>query len=126
MDFTPIVNQYTIEFEELQDKLFIETRLWGLTGNHDAIVISSEPISNGVQFSKEKEYVFFNNELFYKKIGIDTLLLRVYHKVEEPEKMSTKVKIVQKEFDLPQEIDDFKINYEKYGFTMVSTILNNK
>ena len=121
MDISPTVNQYTIEFEEIQDKLFIEARIWGLAGNHEAILISSNTFNNEVQYHEDKEYIFFNSELFYKKIGIDTLLLRIYHAVKVPEKMFTKVKIVQIEFESPHEIDDYKENYKKYGFTLVST-----
>jgi len=123
IDFTPKSDKYTIVFEEIQEKLFIETRIWGLAGNHEAILISSTPISSGVQYLKDREYVFLNSELFYKKTGIDTLLLRVYHKVEVPEKMFTKIKIIQKEFESANEINDYMVNYEKYGFFKILRLL---
>ena len=60
-----------VDFPEINQKIAIEARTWGLAGNHEVISISlfEEP---GIPDSSLIQ-TFYTSELYYRKKGTDTL-----------------------------------------------------
>ena len=121
IDVPMTTNEYVIEFKELQEKVYIRAKAWGIGGNHEEIILSASPIKNEHrEYFKDKQYIFFSPELYYKKTGIDTLMLYVDYKSEIPENLSTQIKIVQVELKDAKEIQGYKVDYKRYGLSKVS------
>lgn len=52
---------------ELKENIYISARYWGLTGDHQEIVLSNSPIKpEHMSYSKDKDYIFYTSEIFYK------------------------------------------------------------
>lgn len=122
IDMHLIEDNYIIDFEELNEKVYIKTKMWGLVGNHSEILLSTLPFNNThEEYNKETQFVFINStELYYQKKGVDSLLLYVDYKSEIPQKLTTKIKIKQIELKNFDEVKDYEVNYEKYGLSKIS------
>ena len=115
------VNNYVVGFQELGESVYIRARSWGISGNHQEIIVATEPIINKHRvYFRERQYVFLDPELFYQKKGIDTLVLYVYDTSAIPESLSTRIHFIQVELKNYDEIHDFEENYERYGLTRAS------
>lgn len=120
----PPPNEYVIVFEEVGESIYIRARGWGLAGNHFEIVIANSPIT-GFEYDKERQVVYLDNtELYYKKVGIDTLEIHVGMLAEVPKEFSSKVKVKQVELS-HDELRDYATNYSKYGLLKVSGYPSN-
>jgi hypothetical protein len=115
-------NEYVIAFEELNSKLYIRAKSWGMSGNHKEILLSSFPLEENKQCSKDECFVFYASEIYYKKEGTDTLLIYAGASAisEAPKNFSTPIKIKQIELKNYDEVKDYEINYKKYGLSKVS------
>lgn len=121
VDMEPSVNNYVIEFNEINEKVYVSARAWGLAGNHEEIILSTSPISNEHRaYSKDECFIFYTSEVYYTKKGVDTLLIYVDYKSKAPPNLSTKIKIEQIELKDNAEIQDYKKNYKNYGLSKVS------
>ena len=121
VDMEPSVNNYVIEFNEINEKVHISARAWGIGGNHEEIILSTSPISNEHRaYSKDECFIFYTSEVYYTKKGADTLLIYVDYKSKAPIKLSTKIKIEQIELKDNAEMQDFKNNYKNYGLSKAS------
>lgn len=123
VDMEPSVNNYVIEFNELNEKVYISARAWGLTGDHEEIILSTSPISNEHRsYSKDEYFIFYTSEVYYKKEGVDTLLVYAGASTisAPPKGLSTSIKIIQKELKDYDEVRDYKMNYKKYDLSKVS------
>ncbi len=114
-------NEYEIRFDELNEKIYIRAKSWGLAGNHQEIILSNSPITNQHnEYFKDRQFTFLNStELYYKTVGMDTLEIYIDLKVNVPENFSSKVKIKQIELS-PKESRDYAENYADNGLTKVS------
>ena len=53
-------NDYIVNFEKLQEKIYIRAKSWGIAGNHEEIILATFPIENeNREYFKDKGYVFF-------------------------------------------------------------------
>lgn len=121
IDIPSTRNDYIVDFEKLQEKIYIRAKSWGVAGNHEEIILATSPIENeNREYSKDRGYVFYSSELFYKKKGIDTLLVYVDYRSKEPKNLPSQIKIVQIELKDTKEIKDYEENYKKYGLSKVS------
>lgn len=123
----PEANEYVIDFESLEEKIYIKARAWGLAGNHEEIILSNEPIKNKhLEYFYDRQFIFLSvTEIYYKKVNEDTLEVYVSYKSDEPRDFRSKVKIKQIEFKDLNNALDMKTNPEKYGLTRVSVYKDN-
>lgn len=124
---SPEANEYVIDFESLEEKIYIRARAWGLAGNHEEIILSNEPIKNKhLEYFYDRQFIFLSvTEIYYKKVNEDTLEVYVSYKSEVPPDFRSKVKIKQIEFKDLNKAPDMKANPEKYGLTRVSVYKDN-
>lgn len=117
------VNQQIVNFEELKTKLYLRAKTWGVSGDHEEIVLSSSPIKEGKQFLKDESFVFYTSDVYYKKQGIDTLFIYASESGmgEIPVKFRSKIKVVLMGLKNNNEEKDYNKNYKKYGLSKIST-----
>lgn len=118
----PEPTEYVIEFDSLEEKIYIRARACGLAGNNEEIILSNEPIKNKhLEYFYDRQFIFLSvTEIYYKKVNEDTLEVYVSYKSEVPPDFRSKVKIKQIEFKDVGNASDMKANPEKYGLTLVS------
>ncbi len=115
-----------IEFNELGEKIYVSARHWGLAGNHEEIILSSDPINKEHKsYSPENDYIFYSSEIYYKKEGEDKLMIYVNQSsVSEPESFNSPVVIIIKNLKTSDELKDYEKNYQEYGLTKISVFEN--
>jgi hypothetical protein len=118
--FTPSPpNEYVIPFEEVGETIYIRARGWGLAGNHQEIIVSNSPIVE-VEPDKEHQVVYLDNtELYFKKVGSDTLEIHAGMLSELPKGFSSNVRINQIKLD-PLQARTYAEHYKEYGLSKAS------
>ncbi len=122
--FKPDVNIQTVKFEEAEEQVYIRGMSWGISGNHNEVMLTTEPIEPEIrQSNEETDYIFYTMELYYKKKGIDTLLIYTPSSSvgDSSPNFSEKIKLVLIELKTFDEIRDYEQNYNDYGLTRVRT-----
>lgn len=121
-DVPSVSIQKEVGFPELNAKLFLNAKAWGISGSHEEIVLSSTLIQEGKSYSKENCFVFYSSKVYYKKQGIDTLLIYApeCEMEKEPVSFNSKIKVVRIGLSNNNEILDFDKNYTKYGLSKIS------
>lgn len=66
-------NKVIVDFPDIQQKIAIEARTWGLAGNHEIISIFPGAEKDPVDSSLIQ--IFYTSELYYRKKGVDTLIV---------------------------------------------------
>ena len=111
-----------INFGKQNKKLFILAKAWGVAGNHEEIVLSTNHIEDGKQYSKDECFVFYTAEIYYKIQGLDTLYVYADESSwsEKPKNFNSSIKIIQIGLKNYDEASDYNINYKKYGLSKIS------
>ncbi len=124
VDMKVIVKDYTIEFESLNENIYASARAWGISGNHQEIVLSSTPISSEHRgYSKDDNYMFYTSEIYYKKGGEDKLVIFAPNSsVSEPKNFNSTIHIVLEDLRTADEVKDYEINYKKYGLKKIAIL----
>jgi uncharacterized membrane protein YqiK len=122
-DVPSISKQQVVNYEELNSKLYLCAKAWGISGNHEEIVLSSTPIQVRQQYSKDECFVYYTSDVYYKKQGTDTLLIYASESgmSKMPVKFISKIKVVQIGLKNNSEEKDYNKNYKKYGLSKIST-----
>lgn len=101
---------------ELKENIYVSARYWGLTGDHQEIILSNNPISpKHKSYSKDKDYIFYTDEIFYKKEENNLVVYATKNLVSEPKDFDSEVQISVKEIN-----DDIIKNYQKYGLEKIT------
>lgn len=98
-------------------EIYVRATYRGITGNYQEIVFSETPITVP---DKEKDYVFYTDEVFYK---ISDNTINVYAcdcDTSEPKTAFKRVKIILNNLKTSSQIKDYSENYKKYGLEKIS------
>lgn len=113
----------TVNFPELQEKMYLRSKTWGLLGNHNEILISGEPFEPSDRARIEgKDYIFHTNELFYKKSGADTLIIYSDYEGNVSSIKSNKIHVLVKKFKDREERIYVGNNYENLGINRIRAV----
>ena len=117
-----LISKQTVVFKELNESVYIRAIAWGISGNHNEVIISSEPIKPEGRPSEEKDYIFYTTEIYYKKQGIDTLFVYADGSSigKEPTIFTKKIKIVPIKISTADEAVDYEKNYKEYGLIKIT------
>lgn len=128
IDVPSTLNEAIVSFDELNEKVYFRAKAWGIAGTHEEITLSTTPIDKSRKSLKGVDFIFYTSEVYYKKQGIDTLLVYAASSTiaNPPEKLSTQVKIVPMELKTNDEIKDYAMNYRKYGLAVLSVYKEQK
>ena len=122
--FSPDIDIQEVKFEEAGETVYIRAVSWGISGNHNEVMITTEPVEPEIRKpEEERDYIFYTMELYYKKKGIDSLLIYAPSSSigDVPSNFSEKIKIVLLELKTFDEIRDYEQNYNEYGLTRIRT-----
>lgn len=124
VDMDPTVKDYIIEFEKLNEKIYVSARAWGVSGNHQEIILSGAPISSKHrEYSKEDNYIFYTSEIYYKKEGQGKLIISAPNSsVSKPKNFNSSIHIVLKDLRTADDLKDYEKNYKKYGLQKISIL----
>ncbi len=124
VDMKPLIKMEEIVFKDLGERVYLRAMSWGITGNHNEIVISMKPIKPIDRKSeKGRDFIFYTTEVYYKKQGKDTLF--VYSESssigKEPKNYRGRIKIIIKRLKTYDDSKKYERNYEKYGLKKISS-----
>ena len=95
------------------DSIYIRARFWGITGDHEEIIFSEEPII--LPPNKDKHYIFYRDEVFYKFENNDELVIHAPKSGKSIPKIPFKnIKVVLKDLKTGDDIRNISKNYKKY------------
>lgn len=96
--------------------LFLRAKTWGVTGNHEQIVLSQ---SNNNVPNKTDDYIFYTSEVFYKVENDNSVIVYATESsISEPVNKIQNVTV--KGLKTADEIRDYDNNYQKYGLERIS------
>ena len=98
-------------------EIYLRALYRGITGDYQEIVFSETPI---IVPDKEKDYVFYTDEVFYKMNGNNLTIYAPKSGKNLPEKSFKEVEIIFKGLKNYDEIKDYSENYKKYGLEKMS------
>lgn len=111
-----IRNEIKLNYPKLNEELVFNSRLWGLAGNHEEIVLSGKETNE----SKESNYVFYTTELYYLAKDDSLIIYTNPSFVNAPLDFNSPVKILLKDLNTSSELVNYKDNYKKYGLKKFS------
>ncbi len=95
------------------DSIYITARFWGITGDHEEIIFSEKPII--LPPNKDKHYIFYTDEVFYKFENNDELVIHAPKSGKSIPKIPFKnIKVVLKDLKTGDDIRNIGENYKKY------------
>jgi cytochrome c-type biogenesis protein CcmE len=108
-----------ISAKDVQSKLYIKKKVWGMTSDNQVIVISS---SNKKEFSSEdaESYVYEGVIPLFYKVQKDTLFVYTLKMSSVPNGLKTNFKIVQVQLENPEMMKLIEHdNYKVQGLTKI-------
>lgn len=120
-----VTNSKVVEFPEISKHLYWNARSWGISGNHQEIILSLSLIDpDKWNYMKNKHYVFYTSEIYYKVENPNILIIYApYSSIgEKPKNQSYKnieVKII--ELKAYKDVLNYSNNFKKYGLIKMST-----
>lgn len=122
-NFEVVRNNVEVSFDSLNTNIFMSARAWGISGNHEEIILSNQIIGKEHQsYSKSECYIFYTSDIFYKKIGENSLIVyAAQSSISEPEDFVSPIEITVIPLKNSREINDYLNNYEKYGLSKISS-----
>lgn len=114
---------HVVPFDEVGEKIYFKSKKWGVSWDHEETVLSNLIIDKNFEINKDRDFVFYTSNLFYKKVGDDSLLVYVsYSSIpkESPSSFSSKIKVKILELRSSEEVADYDLNYRKYGLVRIS------
>ena len=95
------------------DSIYIRARFWGITGDHEEIIFSEEPII--LPPNKDRYYIFYTDEVFYKFENNDELVIHAPKSGKSIPKIPFKnIKVVLKDLKTGDNMRNISENYKKH------------
>ena len=102
------------------DTLYISASTWGLAGNHEEIILSKTSINENYIPNKETDYIFYTTEIYYRKNENKLIIYVNESSVLKPKNFKTSIDVEIKGLKTAGELNDYELNYIKYGLTKLS------
>lgn len=124
-DFMPSKeNVITINLGNTNKPVFLRAKIWGISGNHEEIVLSE---SNKLVTDKAIDYVFYTSDVYYKAEDNGTITLYAPESsISEPVNKFSNLVVKVKGLKSADEMKDYEINYQKYGLKKISVYETTK
>ena len=118
-DFMPSKeNGVTINLGNTDKPVFLRAKIWGVSGNHEEIVLSE---SNKTTSDKIVDYIFYTSDVYYKIENNSTITLYApASSISEPVNKFSNITVNVKGLKSTEEMKDYESNYEKYGLKKIS------
>jgi hypothetical protein len=112
-DLKPVVEIKEIRSKIHTDKLYIKKKQWGITGDHQLIVISGSPDEN-FEPDSNKDYIYKGLEPFYYSFSNDTLKITANIESNVPKEMKTSI-VIQQISTGYMKLQELRKNYKEKG-----------
>ena len=121
IDFgSSVVSDSIVHFQDPAECVYISSRCWGLLGQHEQIILSTLPIRYTEDTAaRGEQYVMWDDELYYRKMGRDTLAILVWGWQDIPKTLPNGIHVVQK-FRGGKGVDGCESSYLECGWSRVS------
>jgi hypothetical protein len=118
-DFMPAKeNGVTINLGSTDKPVFLRAKVWGVSGNHEEIVLSE---SNKPTSDKTVDYIFYTSDVYYKTESNSAITLYAPESsISEPVNKFSNITVNVKGLKSTEEMKDYETNYEKYGLKKIS------
>jgi hypothetical protein len=108
----------TINLRSTDKPVFLRAKIWGVSGNHEEIVLSE---SNKPTSDKTVDYIFYTSDVYYKTENNSTITLYAPESsISEPVNKFSNITVNVKGLKSTEEMKDYEKNYEKYGLKKIS------
>jgi hypothetical protein len=111
-EFRPVVTSVAIQSSDRADALYVKRMVWGLTSDHQVIVVSGSP-QEEFEPDPSKEYVYKGLSPFFYSYTTDTLTVYVRQRAEVPEQLSTRIHVFQVVLGNPEMMNLMETYHEK-------------
>ena len=111
-------NVVTINFGNVNKPVFLRAKIWGVSGNHEEIVLSelNKPVAD-----KTIDYIFYTSDVYYKTEDNGTITLYAPESsISEPVNKFSNVIVKVKGLKSTDEMKEYEANYQKYGLNKIS------
>lgn len=123
-DFMPAKeNGTTINLGGTNKPVFLRAKVWGVSGNHEEIVLSE---SNKPTSDKKVDYIFYTSDVYYKSDSNSITLYSPESSISEPVSGFSSVIVNVKGLKSTEEMKDYEVNYKKYGLKRISVYDDQK
>jgi hypothetical protein len=112
-----------LSFPELNEQVFFKAKIWGISGDNNAIVVTTQSQTTIANLETDKDYIFYSSELFYKKVGKDSLFIYVNASSitsKKPKIFSQKIKEIIVPLKTQEENLKFNAKYKEMGLIRVA------
>ena len=118
-DFMPSKeNVVIINFVNTNKPIFLRAKNWGVSGNHEEIVLSE---SNKRVADKTMDYIFYTSDVYYKTEDNGTITLYApASSISEPTKKFSDAIVKVNSLKSTDEMKNYEANYQKYGLKRIS------
>ncbi len=116
-EFTPQFWQVGLYSDRFDEELFIKRKVWGITGDHQVIVVSKSKTEE-FKPDEEREYVFRGLSPLFYRFESDTLKLYVTHAAKVPPNFDSRIHIEQVVLS-NTEMMSLMENHERKGLKML-------
>ena len=111
-------NVVTLNFEDINQKVYLKAKVWGVSGNHKEIVLSEK---RSDVTDNNTDYVFYTSEIYYKIESNGNLIIYAPESsISEPTEKINGIRVILKGLRHADEINKYKENYRKYGLEKIS------
>ena len=120
----PLIVYDEITFEEINKSIYFRGMAWGLAGNHEEVILSENKIKpNDRKSIRNRDLIFYTSELYYKKTGLDSLIIYVKQS-SIPSWNNTQsfkpVKITVNPLKYSSDLKRFENTYKDNGYEKIS------
>jgi len=123
-DFMPAKkNEVTINLGGTEKPIFLRAKVWGVSGNHEEIVLSE---SNKPTSNKTVDYIFYTSDVYYKTESNNITLYAPESSISEPINGFSSITVNVKGLKSTEEMKDYEANYKKYGLKKISVYDDQK
>lgn len=115
LDSITNVETGSIRVQNNSDTFYFKTKVWGIAGNHEQIILSES--EDGVP-DHNVDYFFYTPELFYAVKDSHIYVFAPEYSISEP--IENNLDVIIKGLKTQDEIRDYNANYSSYGLERVS------
>lgn len=116
-------NGVTINLGGTNKPVFLRAKVWGVSGNHEEIVLSE---SNKPTSNKTVDYIFYTSDVYYKIENNNITLYAPESSISEPINSFSSITVNVRGLKSTEEMKDYEANYKKYGLEKISVYDNQK
>lgn len=113
---------YVVDFNNVDTKIYFRARVWGISGNHEEVCVSTSPLDTTNNYDSKREMIFYTSEIYYKKSTDSLFIYAPSSSIPSGQNNLTlnKIKIIIIELNGYDEVKKYENHYKEYGLSKIS------